>query len=350
MTPVSAHTGRERADALRLGSECVTCVRVYCFAAFYEANGASARSLSRPFPCRDLSPPRQTALIATLIIPQSSVEIQSRGWREGPTGIRLSMIAVGVAVRILVLVCVWVLLTCGLVLVARATYKRHNIRGTDDVETAYVTAMATLYGIFIAFMIFIVWNKYKDVRDSVASEANKLRECYWLAGGLDSPAGDHVRGLVTQYARSVIHDEWDTMTSGRPSARTQGVIDAAWNELNVMGRDAANDSVVRDHLLSAWSDVTELRQLRLERASAGLAPMAYALLILGGLITIGLACLFTVDNLATHVIKAAALGSVIIVMLSIIWGLDHPFRSPEVGLTPEPFVHVLQLSQGGTRR
>ena len=45
-------------DGLLLSSQRVArCVRVYVFAAFYEANGASARNLTRHLPCRHPSPP-----------------------------------------------------------------------------------------------------------------------------------------------------------------------------------------------------------------------------------------------------------------------------------------------------
>ena len=50
--------GNGRTRYPKLGSERVLCSRVCCFAAFYEASGASARSLSRSLPRRHQSPPR----------------------------------------------------------------------------------------------------------------------------------------------------------------------------------------------------------------------------------------------------------------------------------------------------
>lgn len=245
-------------------------------------------------------------------------------------------------IRVLLLLCLAAVLTLAMVLLARATYKGHRLRGTDDVETAYVTALATLYGIFVAFMIFSVWTKYNDAQDSVAAEANQVAEVYRLAGGLDDPLKGRIRGLMVGYSHSVVDHEWDTMTRGRFSPHTQRVVEAMWQQVNRMGPNTVSDSVLRDHLLTAWSKTTEQRRLRLGWSSTGLAPIAYALLIVGGLITLGLASFFTVDDFRAHVVKASALGFVIVLMLGAIWGLDHPFGDTANRIQPDPFVEMLQ--------
>ena len=233
------------------------------------------------------------------------------------------------------------LCTLGLVLLSRATHKRHCMHGTDDVETAYITALSTLYGIFIAFMIFTVWIKYNDARTGVAAEANMVAEAYRLSGGLPQPMRARMKDLMLEYAHSVVDHEWETMRSGELSMDTERVVVRVWNELNRMGPDNVKDDVLRDHLLTAWSKITDTRRLRQQWCSTGLNEYAYALLVVGGLIALAIACLFTVDDFWTHALKACALGSMIALMLVAIWGLDHPFQS-NVRLTPEPFTHMLQ--------
>lgn len=246
-------------------------------------------------------------------------------------------------IHVLLLLLAATLLTSGLVLLARATYKRHQLQGTDDVETAYVTALATLYGIFVAFMIFTVWNKYNAAQDAVAAEANQIANIYRLAGGLDEPLKGNIRGLMVDYARSVVDHEWDKMREGKLSPHTQQIVGKLWHQFNRMGPDSVRDPVLRDHLLTAWIKTTDLRRLRLQWASSTLAPIAYALLIVGGLITLGMASIFTVGNFRTHLIKASALGCVIFLMLGVIWGLDHPFRNGEGHLSPKNLVIMLKL-------
>lgn len=252
-------------------------------------------------------------------------------------------------IRVLVAVGAATAIAFGLVMLARATFKRHGMRGTGDVETAYVAAVSTLYGIFIAFMVFIVWTKYDDARRSVAAEANAVAEVYRLAGGQDSPMNGRIRGLALEYAHSVIEHEWDTMRHGKPSVRTEKLVNEMWTELNRMGPDNVKDEVIRDHLLTSWSKATDLRRLRLLWCSTGFASVGYALLIVGGLITLGIACLFTVDDLTTHVIKASAMAALIALMMMAIWGLDHPFSSG-IRIRRTPFADALRLLSLGDSR
>ena len=247
-----------------------------------------------------------------------------------------------VVLRVFVAVGVATLFSIGLVFLARLTQKRHSMRGTDDVETAYVTSVSTLYGIFVAFMIFTVWNQYNEAKDAAAAEANSIAEVYQLAGGLDDPLKVRVRNLALKYAHSVIDYEWNTMRKGESSPRTQQIVNAMWILLNRMGPDIVKDSVLHDHLLTAWSKTGDVRRLRLEWSSSGLSSPAYALLIVGGLITIGLACLFTTDDFLIHVIKASAISVMIVMMLVTIWGLDHPYSS-NVRIKPIPLTRMMEM-------
>lgn len=241
--------------------------------------------------------------------------------------------------RVVLIVMAATAISLGLVLLARVTRRTDRMRGTGDVETAYITAVATLYGIFIAFMIFAVWNRYNESLEATDIEASTMAEMYQLAGGLSEPTRDDLRKLSLEYGRSVVDDEWAAMRRGHASRRTQDVVERTWELLN--GPNTAHtDPVQRDHLLTAWSRLTDQRRERLLRAYTGLNEYAYALLVIGGLITLGLACVFTVDDFWTHLLKASTLGCIIGLMLVTIWVLDHPFSS-HVRLQPTPFVRVL---------
>lgn len=243
------------------------------------------------------------------------------------------------AVRVILVLIAATTISVALVLLARTTQKRHKLCGTEDVETAYITAVTTLYGIFIAFMIFTVWTRYNEALEATDVEASGVAQVYQLAGALPQPARRDLRDLCVDYARSVVRDEWPAMRHGVRSQRTQDVVQKIWSFLNNLSR-SDTDSVTRDHLLTTWTTVADQRRLRLLRTYTGLTGYAYALLIVGGVITLGLASIFTVDDIRSHVIKASALGSIITLMLVTIWGLDHPFSS-EVRLQPTAFTRVL---------
>lgn len=224
---------------------------------------------------------------------------------------------------------------------ARLTQTRHRMRGTDDVETAYVTSICTLYGIFIAFMIFTVWNRYEEARLSVTIEANTVAEVYRLAGGLQDPLRTEVKSLSMEYARSVVNDEWVTMLHGKPSPRTEAIVRRMWALFNRMPEEV-KDSVIRDHMLTAWTTLADRRRMRLLWSYTGLSEYAYVVLFAGAAITIGLAAVFTVDNFGTHLVKATSLAAMIALMLATVWGLGHPFRGA-VRLQALPFKQIITM-------
>jgi len=245
-----------------------------------------------------------------------------------------------IVLRVLMAIAASTVLTVALVLLARVTRKRHRMRGTPDIEPTYITTVGTLYGIFIAFMIFTVWNQYNDARQAIEKEANAVVDVRRLARGLSEPNRERVRQASMDYARSVVNDEWPAMAHGRPSLRTERISVRMWTLLVTNANYSPTDSLLRDHILYAWKDVMDLRRLRLLSASSGITGYAYALLIIGALITVGLACLFTVDDLPTHVLKAGSLAAIIALMLVTIWGLDHPFSS-NVRIQPIAFTRAM---------
>jgi len=233
-----------------------------------------------------------------------------------------------------------VLISVALVVLGRLSHRKHSMRGTDDVESAYVTAIATLYGVFVAFMIFTVWTRYYGAEESITTEADTIAETYRMAGGLESPIREELQSLLLEYAHSVVDDEWNTMRHGKSSPRTEAIVQRIWRVYNRMSREVG-DQVLRDHLLTSWTGLADRRRMRLLWSYTGLNYYAYVVLFVGALITVGLASLFTVDDFRMHAIKAASVGAIIALMLATVWGLGHPFRG-QVGLQPIAFEQVIR--------
>lgn len=234
-------------------------------------------------------------------------------------------------------------ISTALVVLARVAQRRHVMRGTDDVETAYVTSVCTLYGIFIAFMIFTVWSRYDQADMSIAQEADDLGGIYRMAATLPEPIRTEIRRLSLEYVRSVVQDEWPTMEHGTGAPRTEAIVRQMWGLYDRMGHEVG-DTVIRDHMLTAWTSLAEHRRMRLLWSRRGLSPYAYIVLFVGGFVAIGLASLFTVDDVWTHIIKAASLAAVIALMLATVWALGHPFRGV-LRLKPEAFEQILEIAR-----
>ncbi len=248
----------------------------------------------------------------------------------------------------------WVLLVLLIVLLATASAvglaalvrrrwgERRSIRGTDDVEGIYVVVIGTLYGILVAFMIFVVWTDYSDAQRLVDREADALGDVYRLAGGLPQPYRDQVRGLSVEYARAVADSEWANMARGQTDPRVSDIVARMWQAFNALGPEEAADDVLRDHLLTSFAELTDLRRSRLLESETELPTVLYVVLIIGGILTVGFAIVFNTEHFESHAIKAGALAALVSLMLVTVWSLDHPFRG-SVRIPPDAFDRVLSI-------
>ena len=244
--------------------------------------------------------------------------------------------------RVFLVVGLTVVATIGLVLASRATLGRHKMKGTGDVETAYITVTGTIYAIFLAFMIFVVWGQFYAAMVSVDQEGNTLVDIYSTAAGLPQAQKQTLRRLCIDYVHVVVRQEWPAMVDEESAPQASRVIDRMWAVVTANGSAQITDDVFRDHLLSQMVDLTNLRRARLLESRTSLPSILYACLLFGAAITILLSCLFTSQDLWPHVVKACAISALISIFLFTIWALDHPFRG-KVHVSPESIERTLLI-------
>lgn len=235
-----------------------------------------------------------------------------------------------------------VLGTCGLVTILRRRHRGILIRGTADIEGFYITVIGTLYAIFIAFMIFVVWSRFYEATVMVNQEADHLADVYRLSRALPEPYKSQARQLCLEYGRTMIRSEWPAMARSEYPAKGWAVVDRMWRLFSSIGPSEVRDSVIRDHLLTNFTELTDLRRYRLLESQSSLPKILYALLIFGAILTIGFASVFAADDFWPHALKACVLAAIISFMLFTVWSLDHPFQG-HLHVTSIPFEHTIEL-------
>lgn len=251
------------------------------------------------------------------------------------------MLWLGVVLTILVAL----LLTLGVVVLIRRSRRFAAMRGTTDVEGFYVTAVAALYGIVVAFAVFVVWSRYYEAVETVHQEADALGDLYRLAAELPPPISDRLQTACLDYASYVVDVEWPRMQRNDEITRPVAVVEEMWTLINSMNPDTITDSVLRDHILSSFIQLTNLRRGRLLQSRTGLPVVIYILLIFGALITVAIASVFATDDFRSHAIKAGALATLIALLLFTIYSLHRPFQGPE-RVSPDAFERTLELLDG----
>ena len=223
-------------------------------------------------------------------------------------------------------------------------HDRVLIEGTKDIEGFYITVLGTLYAILVAFMIFAVWGRYYNASVATSQEADNLADVYRLSLALPEPYKSQAKKLCLDYGNTMIESEWPAMARLVYSEKGWAVVDKMWKLFGNIGASEVADPVLRDHILTNFTELTDLRRFRLLESQSSLPYILYGVLIFGAIITIGFASIFAAVDLGTHALKACVLAALISIMLFTVWSLDHPFKG-QVHVTPTPFEQIIKIEK-----
>jgi len=215
-------------------------------------------------------------------------------------------------------------------------------KDNENIAGFFFQVLGVIYGVLIAFAVFVVWNQYEDAKVLVTQEANEVGDLFLMSRAF--PNAEHIRMALGNYVTLVIQKEWPTMARGKSSSEVQETLDGLWH----IYREVEPVSEAQKQLYSKSLDrlivLSDTRRLRLNANHDSVPALLSVLLYLGGGITILVAFLFEVKGFRLHSWITAALIAEIILLLFLISAFDHPFRGP-ASLSFEPFEFVLHRIQ-----
>ena len=190
-----------------------------------------------------------------------------------------------------------ILAALGLLFVLRHQWTPAKLKETNEISGFYVGTIGTIYAVIIAFMLSGVWLEFYEAQVNTEKEANCLVSFFRLANGLPTPQRDRLQELALAYAETMIAEEWDAMARKEVSARGVEINETQWQEVTRMEIHTSGEQEILDHLITELTSMTEHRRIRMLQSGKSLPGILWAILIVGGIVTIGTSCSFGVDNL-----------------------------------------------------
>jgi hypothetical protein len=241
---------------------------------------------------------------------------------------------------VMLLVAVAIAVLAGLALVAaHRRYARWTrvLEGTEDIEGIYITVLGSIYAIFLAFMVFVVWTRFDAATQDVEHESAVLVDLYRAVQILPEPHEDELEKDLRAYAASVVQEEWPQMVDGKPSEQTPKHINQLWDDLAWLTApgSAWADNAITAHILDQTGELARIRQCRLLHARLGIPTLLWWVLIGGAVLVAGFSVVFGAESFAAHSLKSGMIIALITMMLFAIYALNHPF-SGAVCVSPEP--------------
>jgi hypothetical protein len=225
----------------------------------------------------------------------------------------------------LLVVCGTVLFAVGGMVFVRRRVPVEVLEKQHEVGGFVYAALSVIYGILLAFVVFVVWTGYQSASDAVANEADQLVDLLRLSHGFPAELHAEIHRGLRQYTNSVVVDEWPAMRDGRPSPKTEAEIEALWQ---VYVRAAAGGTAGGPLLaesLDRMARLADARRARLGKSASGIPTLLWILLLGGGLVMILFTYFFGIRNLRAQVLMTAALASQIAFVLFLVAAIDRPF-------------------------
>ncbi len=155
---------------------------------------------------------------------------------------------------------------------------------------------------------------------------SELPRAHESGSRLPEPEGPRIQGLARSYATVVAEEEWELIARGGGSSpEAWALMDEMRLGMQNLEVDARSDQVLFERGLERIDALADARRERMVEAEEGIPAVLWAVLVLGGVITVGFTYLFGLENTWAHRLMVVALAGVIGLVLFTIGAMEHPF-------------------------
>lgn len=226
------------------------------------------------------------------------------------------------------------------VLVVQHFIPHGRLKTHNDVADPILGALAAVYAVLLAFVVIVVWQGFDKSNANVQMEASYLADVYGDTEAFSPDFRQKACNLLREYRQAVVDYEWKTMTRGETSPEVEKLMKKIWSLYTTYQPKTAAEHSFFDESIRKLNLLRDLRRQRLRDSRAGLDPLLWFVLIVGGVCTISFTFLFGTENKKVQIIMAILLSITISLILFTIMEMDFPFTG-DIAISPEPFKMLL---------
>src|SRR5882724_9798377 len=191
---------------------------------------------------------------------------------------------------------------------------------------AYLAVIGALYGIIVAFLMFVVWEQFNRVQTGVGKEAAALEDLCRVAAFLASrDSASRIRLAGARYARSTAGDEAERLARGEESDVARERLGALCQAVRGAEVTSGKDDAVYDELLRALARVMEARDDRLTVSTTRIPGTLWNMVVFVSVVVFGGFLALGVHSLWLSLLMVAAVAGSITFLLSTLKDMDNPF-------------------------
>jgi amino acid transporter len=228
----------------------------------------------------------------------------------------------------------------------RQKYPAEVLKENHEVAAIIFNAFGLLYGVVVAFVVFVPWSGYDDATKNLQMEANEADDIFHIAKAFPDPANKIIQHGLMDYTASVYNDELKRMSQGDISLHSNRAMARLITVFYQMDEKSIPNKELYAESLKRLNNLAQYRRLRIFAGNNTVPPVIWLVLLVGGVITVSYTCFFGMKNIKAQYMITAALTVTITLILFLIYVLDHPFTGTSK-VSTEPLKQVMEIVQKG---
>ena len=223
----------------------------------------------------------------------------------------------------------------------RRRYKAEVLKEHHDVAGYTFNVIGVLYAVLVAFVLLAAWQQFQNTEDVCEAEGAVLRNLHRNSYMLPAAAQVPARQALIDYARVVTVQEWPSLMFQREHPEARAAINQVWQTYYAVQAQTDQEKLWYGESIARLNELATQRRLRILHCRTHISWLMWSLLIMGGVITVGFMNFFGIQSFRSHLIMTTALTSMMILILFIIYALDHPFCG-DLQIQPRGFTVFLE--------
>ena len=205
-------------------------------------------------------------------------------------------------------------------------WSREKRSVNNDLIGWQLTIVGTTYAVILGFMLYTVWTAYGEAQVNVDLEANALRDLYRTADALPEPQRTQLKLDARAYADVVIDHDWPDMADDKIPEGSHLIDEAMWKTAMTVKPDSQTAAIYTNHMLTQLATLTEHRRTRMLQTVYKLPAIFWAVLIVGGIVTVLSAATFGARSTALHAFQVTSFTLLVTLVLLAIGDVNLPFQ------------------------
>ena len=196
----------------------------------------------------------------------------------------------------------------------------------NDAVNYFGTAIVALYSVTLGLIAVASWTNFSNVDTLVSQEAASIGVLYRDVGGYPDPLRTDLRRMLREYTTFIIEKSWPAQQHGRSLDQPTIMLTEIHQHILDYEPPTLGRQTMHAEAMHKFNQVADLRRQRVDRVDDGLPPVLWAVVMIGGFLTVGVSYLFWIEDTRFHVLLLSMVSFFIGLMIFLIAALDRPFR------------------------